>query len=57
MSDQALRLDTLIQHAASGRLSRREVVKRATALGLGASMTSALLGVSATGAAAQSEIR
>lgn len=56
MSDQALRLDTLIQHAASGRLSRREVVKRATALGLGASMTSALLGVSATGAAAQSEI-
>ncbi len=56
MSDQALRLDTLIQHAASGRLSRREVVKRATALGLGASMTSALLGVTATGAAAQSEI-
>lgn len=56
MSDQALRLDTLIQHAASGQLSRREVVKRATALGLGASMTSALLGVSATGAAAQSEI-
>lgn len=56
MKNQALRLDTLIHHAASGQLSRRDVIKGATALGLGASMTTALLGASVTGASAQDEI-
>ncbi len=56
MKDQSLRIDTLIASAASGQLSRREIVKRATALGFGAPMVAALLGASAQGASAQSEM-
>lgn len=56
MKDTPLRVDTLLADAVAGHLSRRELVKRATALGLGASMTGALLGASAAGASAQSEV-
>ena len=54
MKDQSLRVDTLIASAAAGDISRRDLVKRATALGFGAPMVAALLNASATGAAAQS---
>src|SRR5918997_801923 len=41
------RIDELIADAAAGRLSRREVVKRAAALGLGAQFAAALLNAAA----------
>lgn len=50
MKDQALRIDTLTASAAAGRMSRREIVKQATALGLGAT---AIAGLTASGAYAQ----
>ena len=56
MTNQPLRLDTLFQTAAEGRASRRDIVKGATALGLGAPMVAALLNASATGTSAQSEM-
>lgn len=56
MKEQALRLDTLLQSATEGRSSRRDLVKGATALGLGAPMVAALLNASASGASAQSEM-
>lgn len=56
MKDTPLRIDTLLADAVAGTISRREIIKRGTALGLGASMTTALLGVSARGAVAQSEV-
>jgi peptide/nickel transport system substrate-binding protein len=50
-------IDTLIAGAASGRLSRREVVKRAAALGLGAPFAAALINAAAVSpAAAQGEM-
>lgn len=57
MSDEPLRIDTLLEAAAAGRLSRRELVRRASALGLGVPMIAALLNLSAAGpAAAQAEM-
>lgn len=56
MKEQSLRLDTLLQSATEGRSSRRDLVKGATALGLGAPMVAALLNASASGASAQSEM-
>jgi peptide/nickel transport system substrate-binding protein len=57
MKHEPLRIDTLIEDAAAGRLSRRELVKRAATLGLGAPMIAALLNAAATGsAAAQAEM-
>jgi len=56
MKNTQLRVDTLFASAAAGSLSRRELAKRATALGFGAPMIAALLNASASGAAAQSEM-
>lgn len=57
MRNEPLRIDTLLEAAATGKLSRRELVKRASALGLGAPMIGALLGAASLGsAAAQSEM-
>ena len=51
------RIDELIADAAAGRLSRRDVVKRATALGLGAPFAAALINAAAVSpAAAQAEV-
>ena len=51
------RIDELIADAAAGRLSRREVVKRAAALGLGAPFAAALINAAAVSpAAAQDEV-
>lgn len=49
MKDGVVRVDELIADAAAGRLSRRDVVKRAAALGLGAPLTAALLNAAARG--------
>lgn len=57
MKDQALRFDTLLNAAATGQMSRREIARRAAALGLGAPMIASLLHVSAAGTAgAQGEM-
>jgi peptide/nickel transport system substrate-binding protein len=44
MKGEPLRIDRLIEQAANGSISRRDLIKRATALGLGAPMIGALLG-------------
>jgi peptide/nickel transport system substrate-binding protein len=51
MNRKPLRIDTLIEAAANGSISRRDLVKRAAALGLGAPMIAALLNVSSMGSA------
>lgn len=57
MKDQALRVDTLLNAAAAGSLSRRDLVRRAGLLGLGAPMIASLLQASSLGqVAAQSEM-
>ena len=57
MNREPFRIDKLIEAAATGTISRRDLVKRAAALGLGAPMIAALLNVSAVGsAAAQTEM-
>ena len=57
MHDKFPRIDELIADAASGRLSRRDVVKRATALGLGAPFAAALANATLVSpAAAQDEM-
>ena len=56
MNREPLRIDTLIEAAANGSLSRREVLKRATALGLGAPMIGALLSVASVGSASAQEM-
>lgn len=56
MKHQPLRFDTLIQRAAEGQLSRRDLARRAAALGLGAPMLAALMGAASTGVSAQSEV-
>jgi len=50
MKDQALRFDTLLAGAVSGRMSRRDIVKGATALGLGAPLIAALANAHGAGA-------
>ncbi|MGH2560458.1 MAG: ABC transporter substrate-binding protein [Thermomicrobiales bacterium] len=49
MKEGFVRFDELVADAAAGRLSRRDLVKRAMALGLGAPLTAALLNVAASG--------
>lgn len=50
-------IDALIADAGSGRMSRRDIVKRATALGLGAPFAAALINArSVSNASAQSEM-
>ena len=56
MKQQPLRFDTLLESAMDGSASRRDLIKRASALGVGAPMIAALLGASAEGAAAQGEM-
>src|SRR6476660_417132 len=57
MNREPFRIDKLIEAAATGTISRRDLAKRAAALGLGAPMIAALLNVSAAGsAAAQAEM-
>lgn len=53
MRKEALRIDSLMADAVAGRLSRREVIKRAGALGLSAPLAAALIGVSEAGVSAQ----
>jgi peptide/nickel transport system substrate-binding protein len=52
MNREPFRIDRLIESAANGSISRRDLVKRAAALGLGAPMIAALLNVSSMGTAA-----
>jgi peptide/nickel transport system substrate-binding protein len=56
MDKQPLRIDTLIQRAADGQLSRRELARRAAALGLGAGAAASLLGATWHEAGAQAEL-
>lgn len=57
MKDHGLRIDTLLNDAVSGRFSRRDLAKRAAALGLGAPMIASLLQASTVGSvSAQTEM-
>lgn len=51
MNGEPLRIDRLIEEAANGSISRRDLLRRATALGLGAPMIGALLGAASMGSA------
>jgi peptide/nickel transport system substrate-binding protein len=53
MSKQPLRIDQLLADVAAGRLSRRDMFKQATALGLSVPMIAAMINASATGVSAQ----
>lgn len=44
MMGQPLRIDNLIADAAAGRISRRDIVRYGTALGLGTSTFATLIG-------------
>jgi peptide/nickel transport system substrate-binding protein len=51
MQKDALRIDTLLADVQAGNLTRRDIVKRTMALGLGAPFAAALVHASATGSA------
>jgi peptide/nickel transport system substrate-binding protein len=52
MQKDGLRIDTLLADAQAGRLSRRDIIKRSMALGLGAPFAAALVNAAAIGPAA-----
>ena len=57
MNQEVNRIDTLIADATAGRMSRREIIKRATALGLGAPFAAALVNAALVSpASAQGEV-
>ncbi len=55
MKDQAARFDTLLNAAATGHISRRELVRRAAALGIGAPLMASFIHSTAVGTAIAQE--